>query len=108
MNGWTSGWFDDCQLPLESHIAAPFEWIDHLVLLVEIMSLDAILCRLLRNGMEDQFEFPLCRRDGLFDRRENMRRRELIHRGRQRRSGFAEEGFEFAPAGFRTDADGQF
>src|SRR5215831_18602115 len=70
-----------------------FEWIDHLVLLVELMSLHASLCWFLRNRMKNQFEFALLRRDGLFDRSENMRCCELIHPDRQRGSGFAEERF---------------
>ena len=45
--------------------------------------------------------------DGVLDRLEDMRRRELIHRDRQRVVGVAEERLEFAPAGLRTDADGQ-
>ena len=91
----------------EPFLHAGFERLDHRLFLVEVVRLDAGLGRLFGNRVQDQFEFARTRGDGLFNRLEDMRRRELIHRNRQARFGLAEKGLELAPAGFRADADRQ-
>ena len=81
---------------LEPFLHFLFERRDDLFLFVEIVGLHAALRRLLRHRVKDQLEFASGRRDGRLDRLENVRRRELIHRHRERLLGFAEEGFQFS------------
>ena len=50
------------------------------------LALTPLFGRLLGNRMQDQLEFAPGRRHGVFDGLEDVRRRELIHRDRQRRS----------------------
>ncbi len=90
---------------LEALFHLRVERIDHLVLFVKVVLLDTALWRLFGDRVQDQLELALGGGDGVLDRIEDMRRRELIHRNRQRRFGLAEERLEFTPAGFRTDAD---
>jgi hypothetical protein len=74
---------------------------------LEIIGLDSGGRRLLGHRMEHELEVAPRWRDSGFHGVENMRRGELIHGDGETLAGLAEKALQLAPAGLRTDADGE-